>query len=223
MTWVVIGGWSIPPDMLSPIFGCDSIFVDANALMPELLDDETAAADWPRRAASIIAARRPQAVTRLAGWSAGAIIAHATASLLNPEQVILLAATRSFCRRPGWRWGMPPAVVDRMIQGLWQNRTSVLESFSINAALPPLCGVCPYETETLAAGLRFLQTASLFPAAPAPEHALFLHGADDRIIPPAAGKQAAYEAGAPWRALDGGHGFVFERSDEIKALIAAQC
>jgi pimeloyl-[acyl-carrier protein] methyl ester esterase len=169
----------------------------------------------------------------LLGWSLGALVALETA-LLAPRHVagvVLLGATARFCRAPGYPCGMPARLVEAMIDRLAREPEPVVKDFCARVFVPEAVGERELRdlAETalrtgpaaLAAGLRHLVAADCrerLPGLSAP--ALIVHGAEDRIIPPAA---AAYLGEriphGRLAVIDGaGHALPFRRLEEVVGL-----
>jgi pimeloyl-[acyl-carrier protein] methyl ester esterase len=139
------------------------------------------------------------------GWSLGGEVALAWARRASHQvrRLALIATTPCFAGRPGWRCALAPAVLREFGRLLAADRAgtvarfiavqargdararrvaSVLQQFSAWGATD---GV-------LAAGLAVLRDADLRrELRRVAQPALVLHGARDRIVPPAAGRQLA--------------------------------
>jgi pimeloyl-ACP methyl ester carboxylesterase len=206
--WLVFGGWGMDPELLRPLFGGSSIYVDVNLLMPLLLDGATLRRDW----AGIVErkyAREFKATGRIAGWSTGAIVACSLAKRARPSKMILLSATPSFCRREGFRFGWKPGVLVAMRERLAVPHNTVLRDFAAAAGMPPDHAVfAGYDADILIAGLSFLEQASLLDIASTVNYpSLVLHGNADVIVPHQAGAALARSVGAQFRLVEGGHAF----------------
>lgn len=139
------------------------------------------------------------------GWSLGGEIALAWA-LRAPRQVerlALIATTPRFTSRPGWPCGTPPAVLREFGQAVVADRPGTLARFVAVQAKGDgrarhVAGVLQrlYEggvaDDVLAAGLAVLATTDLRrDLRRVTQPALVMHGARDRIVPPAAGRRLA--------------------------------
>ena len=139
------------------------------------------------------------------GWSLGGEVALAWARR-SPHQVqrlALIGTTPCFTSKPGWPFATAPAVLHEFGRSLAADRAGtlarftavqargdsrarrfadVLRQFSENAA----------PADVLAAGLAVLSSADLRrDLSRVGQPALVLHGARDRIVPPAAGRRLA--------------------------------
>lgn len=139
------------------------------------------------------------------GWSLGGEVALAWARRV-PHQVrrlVLIATTPCFTSRPGWRCATAPAVLREFEQALAADRIGTLARFvgvqvrgdsrarEVAAVLQPA-----YERgiamAVLEAGLAVLSSIDLRRELRWVEQpALVVHGARDRIVPPAAGRRLA--------------------------------
>jgi pimeloyl-[acyl-carrier protein] methyl ester esterase len=139
------------------------------------------------------------------GWSLGGEVALAWARRA-PRQVqrlALIGTTPCFTRRPGWPWATAPAVLKEFGRALAEDRADTLARFvgaqakgdsrarRFSGAQQRAIGRNATDT-ALAAGLTVLARADLrgelFRVT---QPALVLHGARDRIVPPAAGRRLA--------------------------------
>ncbi|MFW6220850.1 MAG: alpha/beta fold hydrolase [Fibrobacterota bacterium] len=218
---LVLGGWACPPSILKPLFG-DCRYIDINYYATRLIESGSLMYNWPEK---LIDAMDPPcgAITTLVGWSTGAIMALGLAPILHPSRTILLSATRSFCRRDDFRFGMPEKMVRGMIQGLKSDREKTLGQFFRNCGFkPPYPDTTAYTTQQLSDGLVLLTQISL-PLSDLchyDEPPLLLHGKDDRIIPCKAGEKLGEQLKAPFKCFQGGHAFFLEENaiEEISNL-----
>lgn len=147
------------------------------------------------------APRRCQVV----GWSLGGEVALAWARRA-PHQVrrlALIATTPCFAGRPGWRCATAPAVLREFGRLLAADRAGTVARFIAvqargDARARWVASVLQQYSATdatdgvLAAGLAILQDADLRrELRRLAQPALVLHGARDRIVPPAAGRELA--------------------------------
>ena len=139
------------------------------------------------------------------GWSLGGEVALAWARRA-PHQVrrlALIATTPCFTRRPGWPCATDPAVLHEFGRSLAADRAGMLARFVAaqakgDARARRFTGVlqqssgCGVPDAVLAAGLAVLSSADLRrELGRVRQPALVLHGARDRIVPPAAGRRLA--------------------------------
>jgi len=218
--YLVFGGWGIGPDILRPLFDASSIFVDVNQLLPALFDGENLVADW----AAVVRhtfEKEIAAADGFAGWSTGAIIACGLAMRTNPQRLVLISATPSFCRRDKFGFGWKPAVLRAMRERLAVSGNSVVLDFVRAAGLPSECAANPmYEASTLATGLRFLEQANLLPVLSKVNFPVVaIHGREDGIVPFRAGEVLCEALGGRFRLYNGGHGF-FVSTDPSKRILA---
>lgn len=218
--WIVLGGWGIKPQIMSGIFGNEAHYLDSNTVMPELLDkDGTLKPDWK----SIILKywnRFSNKPLLVAGWSTGAVIAASIANLINPDYLVLLSPTLSFCRKENYRLGVRRSVLQSMIKTIKTNKEKVIEDFL------KACGIhCKFEvkySETeLIAGLKFLEQADLHFENKLPSNSIVIHGTDDLIIPVDAGKLFSEQLKCSFFEINGPHAFFSSQSesDRIKNII----
>ena len=150
-------------------------------------------------------ARRAPRRCHVVGWSLGGEVALAWARRA-PQQVrrlALIGATPCFASRPGWPCATPPAVLREFGRLLAEDRAGTLARFIAvqargDAHARRVAGVLQQSSAggaadaALAAGLRVLLDADLRrDLRRLRQPALVLHGAHDRIVPPAAGRRLA--------------------------------
>jgi len=139
------------------------------------------------------------------GWSLGGEVALAWARRA-PRQVrrlVLIATTPCFVRRVGWSCATEPAVLQEFGRSLAADRAETLARFAAAQAKGDargrrLTGVLRTASEqsatdaVLTAGLAVLHAADLRgELSRVRQPTLVLHGAYDRIVPPAAGSRLA--------------------------------
>ena len=140
------------------------------------------------------------------GWSLGSLVA-TRAALTAPArigQLVLLAGTPCFARRPDWPAAMQPGLLATFAADLQQDYAATLNRFlslqvhgseHAGAVLREL-RACLLEhgepdSGALAAGLDILRSTDLRARLPQLEQrVLFLMGARDTLVPAAAGQQA---------------------------------
>lgn len=139
------------------------------------------------------------------GWSLGGEIALAWARLARHQVVrlALIATTPCFTRRPGWPCATAPGVLAEFGQSFAADRAGTLARFCAvqakgDARARQVAAVLQHFSErsapddVLAAGLAVLSDADLRrELSRVRQPALVLHGAHDRIVPPAAGRRLA--------------------------------
>lgn len=218
---MVFGGWGLLPDLLRPVFGNDSIYVDVNDLMPALVENGNLRPDWADIVRTKTVFSHGQAAYGLAGWSTGAIIACGLALAVPVKNLVLLSATPCFCRREGFVLGQRPGVLDVMRRGLQKPGNSIVGDFSVR------CGISgsallkvSHQMHNLVDGLHFLEQVDLLPhLKKIKAHARVFHGDKDPIIPAEAGKMLAEGIGADFSLLPGGHAFFIEQNAELRKRI----
>lgn len=217
---LVFGGWSLSPMLLEGCFGPDCTFVDSNLIMLFLFDTSKKLHNtWPE-----IVKQHLQLSDSLqyniAGWSTGAMIALALASIVQVHTMTLISPTISFCRRDGFRHGTHPSVLRTMREQLLQQPQTVLEKFY------RLCGFeesfkpeSTYSTQQLTLGLHFLEQVDLTKTVHTSPNTILIHGRNDAVIPYPAAEATAGICGGTLRSIDAGHAVFYGRETEIANYI----
>ena len=240
--WIVFGGWAADPLLLKPLFGGRSAYLDTNRLVPRIVNNGRPAVDWPKLLAEAVASYVPDGTFGIAGWSAGAIVAWALAPLLKPSAGVFIAATPSFCRRPGFLYGQKAAAVRSMRLQLRGSPVKVLERFYEQCGIATFAGQFTRNTvaasdesvggdlsmdgpqhftgDNLIGGLYFLERANLLPIEKSGLPTLFLHGTSDAVIPATAGRYFADAAGGKFVGFEGNHAFFMGKETEVSHTIA---
>jgi surfactin synthase thioesterase subunit len=216
--WVVFGGWSLPPEMLKPLFGEQSIYIDVNHLFHQVINNDALIDRWPDRLLDAVMPLLPDNELRLAGWSTGSFFAYALAGLLQPSRLALLSGSLSFCNQGGYRFGQETSTLKIMRRQLKRDRISVLKDFQHQCGLSDYSPFAEkYSPEALFAGLVFLEHVDMsqFPKPLCTTHVF--HGKEDAIIPFRAGEFLAKEIGAKIAILPGGH--VFFMDEKVQETI----
>ena len=214
--WLVFGGWSLPPDILSPIFGNNSTYIDVNSLFGDIIIKETLKENWNEIIFDKIKQVIPRQDINIAGWSTGAFFAYALTGSVKPQKMALLSASPSFCKRDGFIFGPDRGVVRAMRRQLKRNKFSVLENFQQQCGLKNHTGLSDkYSVKELDLGLQFLENIYLHPLQKPVCPTLLFHGKEDAIIPCEAGEFLARETGAANTILPGGHVFFLEASNAL--------
>lgn len=139
------------------------------------------------------------------GWSLGGEVALAWARRAphQVERLALIGTTPCFASRPGWPCATAPAVLREFGRSLAADRTETLARFVAvlargDARTGRIAGALRRSSEgsapdgVLTAGLAVLLDADLRRELPrVRQPTLVLHGARDRIVPPAAGRRLA--------------------------------
>lgn len=171
------------------------------------------------------------------GWSLGSLVA-TRAALTAPArigQLVLLAGTPCFVRRPDWPTAMQPGLLDTFAADLQQDYAATLNRFlSLQVHGSEHAGAVLRElrarllergapdTRALAAGLGILRNTDLRARLPQLEQrVLFLMGARDTLVPAAAGQQAAQlVAAGQCRVIDGaGHAPFIARPEAVASAV----
>jgi pimeloyl-ACP methyl ester carboxylesterase len=219
--WIVFGGWGIAPDILRPVFGSKSVYIDINDIMSKLFVNNEISLDWLSIVNDVVKPFCKSSHIRIAGWSTGAIIACAISTVVNTESLVLLSATPSFCRREGFRFGIRASVLSAMRSGLAKSDNSVLKDFAVLGCIPEEFVLTNrYSVDSLQKGLEFLEQVNLL--AGISHHVgktLLLHGKNDAVIPCGAGEYLAKMLGAEIKLFEGGHAFFVDHADFIRHQI----
>lgn len=171
------------------------------------------------------------------GWSLGGEVALAWARR-KPRQVTrlaLVATTPCFARRPGWPCATAPAALEEFRARFEADRAGLLARFVAAQAkgdsrarrvAEALQAALARSTPdaVLAAGLGVLARADLrHELGRLAQPVLVLHGARDRIVPPAAGRRlAAMLPDARWRLLrSGGHAPFLSQPARVARMLGA--
>jgi surfactin synthase thioesterase subunit len=140
VNWFVFGGWALPPFILSPVFGTDAIYIDANAIIPSLIDNGTLSDDWQQKLCDIVVKESilPGTPLGIAGWSTGAMLAWSLADKLKPDAGVFISATPSFCkkRESGFLSGQKSSVLKSMRERLLIDPDTVVEKFYRQCGIP---------------------------------------------------------------------------------------
>ena len=220
--WLVFGGWAVSPDILRPVFGEESIYVDINEIMPLLSDDDRLIDDWVDIVKNNIAGYLTKEIAGIAGWSTGAIMACGLAQHIHVKRLVLLSATPSFCRRDGFRFGQRSSIVQAMIDKMEDKNNSVVNDFLIQCGLRENKIMTKvYNEKALVLGLMFLEKVNLIGALKKAEGEVFVvHGRDDKVIPYQAGEALAGMIGADFKICSGSHAFFVEQAGEVKKIVS---
>ena len=214
--WLVFGGWSLPPNILSPIFGNNSTYIDVNPLFGELFIEKALRKNWTAIIFDKIRQVVPNQPVNIAGWSTGAFFAYALSAVMKPQRMLLLSASPSFCKRDGFVHGQDIGVIKVMRRQLTRNKISALINFQKQCGLDEYNPASEnYSTEDLASGLRFLEQINLLPLHKPLCPTLLFHGEEDAIIPYQAGEFFARETGAAKTILSGEHTFFLDHSNAL--------
>jgi pimeloyl-[acyl-carrier protein] methyl ester esterase len=174
---------------------------------PDLPGYGTAPACTPytlERMARAVARTAPRRC-HVVGWSLGGEVALAWARRAprQVERLALIATTPCFVARPGWTCATPRATLGEFGRSLAEDRPGTLARFAAaqskgDARSARFAGALMRSAgrratgEVLAAGLDLLLSADLRSGLRGVRQpALVLHGAHDRIVPPAAGRRLA--------------------------------
>jgi pimeloyl-[acyl-carrier protein] methyl ester esterase len=202
---LLLHGWSFSADVWKNL--ADRLAPHFRVHAPDLPGYGAAPACVPYTLEAIVSAVAGAAPRRchVVGWSLGGEIALAWARRA-PHQVrrlALIATTPCFTSRPGWPCATTPAVLNEFARSLAADRAGTLARFVAaqakgDARARRFGGVLKQLSErstpdhVLAAGLAVLSSTDLRRELPrVRQRALVLHGARDRIVPPAAGRRLA--------------------------------
>jgi hypothetical protein len=212
--WLVFGGWSLPPHLLSPVFGNEATYIDVNRLFPDIIAKESLLENWKEITFNKIKHLIPNWPVHISGWSTGAFFAYALSGIIKNQRLLLLSASPSFCKRDGFIHGLDSGVLKVMRRQLARDKISVLKNFKKQCGLDEYNAASEkYSTEELASGLHFLEQINLQPLHKTPCPTLLFHGKEDAIISCQAGEFLAQEIGAAKTILSGGHTFFLDGSN----------
>jgi len=216
---LVLGGWGVSPAVLRPLFGENAIYIDSNRILPHLIHNTVLIDNWPLRVAELLQPSMGEEKTVLAGWSTGAMLAYAAASVQAPAGLLLLSATPSFCRTPTFKFGMRQSVLAAMRERLHEHPQNVLDEFRNRSGLTG-SSEDVWSVDDLCAGLHFLEQASLdtMVSPDCPMH--FIHGENDTIVPKAAGEYFSTKCHAPITLLSAPHACFTLYNDTINSLLS---
>jgi pimeloyl-[acyl-carrier protein] methyl ester esterase len=163
----------------------------------------------------------------IVGWSLGAMQALEAAMTIDLAGLVLVAGTPQFVRGGAWELGWSPRILQRMLRVLDTDPDGLLDDFERSMFTPGEERVLfPRETDsdTLAAGLRYLDEVSLLGRVEGIECPVrLLHGGADRLIPVAAAKRLA--AALPHADLtvweEAGHAPHLTQPDRFRAWLDA--
>jgi pimeloyl-[acyl-carrier protein] methyl ester esterase len=218
---LVLSGWAFPEPSLAPL---------RRALEPigpvRVIEPDPAGLDELRRALLVDSATRRWIV----GWSLGGMLAveALACSTARVAGLIVVGSTPRFCSSPDFPYGVAEARVRALRSGLRRDPGRTLARFYQDCAAPeaPLAAEPswePPESALLRRGLdyllqRDLRSALSRVAAPC----AVVHGAEDRVVPKAAGAWLAEALKAPWTLVEGvGHDLPLRRP-ELLARIARE-
>lgn len=171
------------------------------------------------------------------GWSLGSLVAiqAATTAPARIGQLVLLAGTPCFVRKPDWPAAMQPELLDAFAAGLQEDYTATLNRFlalqvhgseDAGTVLRELRARLLEQGEpdsvALLAGLGILRDTDLRDRmSKLEQRILFLTGSRDTLVPAAAGRQAAQlAADARSRVIDGaGHAPFIAGPEEVAAAV----
>jgi pimeloyl-ACP methyl ester carboxylesterase len=215
--WLVLGGWSLPPAILHPIFSMAADYVDVNLIMPKLLDANTMLkSNWQSVLHDEIQNTTGGSFCGIAGWSTGAFCAYALRQYFPLCSTVLISSAPSFCTRENFKYGQNPHVVKVMRRQLHRDKTVVLESFWQQCGIPdnyPLIKA-EYSIETLNAGLLFLEQVSLLPLNKTKTPLHIFHGTYDMVIPVDGAMVFEYNANANAHYYPGNHVFFLDQTPQ---------
>lgn len=156
----------------------------------------------------IIAKQLPDSPSIIVGWSMGGMMAMQLA-LQYPEKVaglVLVSTTPLFCNREGWESGCSSELFDAFESGVQSNSAKTMSRFFAmmlhgdeisrseynQIAKEAIDRSAPSSATALSNGLDYLANTDLRKALSSIDQpALIVHGADDAIIPTAAGVSLA--------------------------------
>lgn len=214
--WLVFGGWSLPPEILSPVFGNEATYIDVNRLFTHIFAEDRLRENWAQIIFTTIKHVIPNRIVHFAGWSTGAFFAYAFSSIVKPQKMLLLSVSPSFCKRDDFVHGQDSVVVKAMRRQLTRDKFQVFRNFQKQCGLEVYDAASEkYSLEELTSGLRFLEQISLMPLGKTTCPTFLFHGKEDAIIPWQAGDFFADETGAAQTILPGGHVFFLDDSNAL--------
>ena len=216
--WTVLGGWALPPQELIPLFDDNARFIDVNHQMKKIVTNEQLIRNWDSQLAQLLFTDNSEPCY-LAGWSTGAIIATALASIIKPKALILFAPTQSFCRRESFLQGTRPSIIKTMINELDYKKEAVLLQFFSRCGIDNDHSTENYSVKELQNGLFFLLQVNLSKLVPLECPVICFHGKEDKIIPIEAGRVICKAIGGTMYELEGPHAFYQKSAREIKTII----
>jgi pimeloyl-[acyl-carrier protein] methyl ester esterase len=192
------GVWGSLATKLAPRYRVHSLDLPGYGPMPACAPYTL---DSLARAVARVAPRRCHVV----GWSLGGEVALAWAKQapLQVRRLALIATTPCFTRRPGWPCATAPAVLREFRRSLAVDRAGLLARFTAaqskgDARAWRFAGLLEQlsrrdtSDSVLAGGLAVLAQADVRSGLHGVRQpTLVLHGAHDRIVPPAAGRRLA--------------------------------
>jgi len=103
--WLVLGGWSLPPDILRPLFGEGAEFIDINVIMEKLIDG---AGSLNRNWHLILRRSIQQQTQELLAFSR--MVYRSILCVCSPQYfplcgTLLISAAPSFCSRDDFPFG----------------------------------------------------------------------------------------------------------------------
>jgi len=219
--WVVLGGWGIAPEILEPVFGASSVYVDVNPLMDEIIDNKRLHPDWRQRSTSLLQPILQQSSpSLLAGWSTGALIALGCAPLLSVNALVCISATPSFCRTPEFTFGRHPRILRTMRKKLAADKQSVLDEFKQRCGIPDtLSYKTPWSAETCSNGLHALEQITLFDLPSLSCKPFLIHGTRDTIIALEGSDFLHRTLGGTFLPLDAPHACFLNNTNIIRSAI----
>ena len=187
--------------------------------------------------ADALAAVVPGAATWL-GWSLGAtVLLHMSGRHRQKvDRLVLVGATPCFVRAPDWAWGMESEMLDAFARDLMVSYRATLQRFLslqlgqdeddralVRRMRVELFRYGEPDPAGLDAGLAILRTTDLrmlLPRIQVP--CQVIHGAHDRLVPPAAARSLASGLGASCHILSSaGHAPFLSHPEEFRAALGA--
>ena len=225
--WGLHGGiWDCLLPYLEPVFRITRVDLPGHGR--SAWNDEASLADMAAAVLAVV----PERADWL-GWSLGSLVAM-QAALVAPariRQLVLLAGTPCFMRRPDWPAAMPPGLLDTFAADLQQDYAATLNRFlalqvhgseNAGAVLRELRARLlehgEPDTAALLAGLGILRDTDLRDRLPELlQRVLLLMGSRDTLVPVAGGEAAALlAANGQCQVIDGaGHAPFIARPEAV--------